>query len=581
MPAIKLTGFSGEQPRIIPRLMPETAAQAATNCRLDDGALTPFQKSSFVADIGTADAKTIYKHGNEWLSWATKVDAAPGPVADDRLYYTGDGKPKMRVGGDVYDLAVPRPTTPLTATLGGAGSGDVITRLYVYTWVTVFGEESEPCPASNEINWQPGNSVTLSGFASPPVGRQIAKQRIYRSQTSVSGTGLYLIAERPASNSDFADTVAVDAFQEPLRSLDWNAPPDDLQGLTALPNGMMAAFRGKELYFCEPWHPHAWPEKYVLTTDAEIIGLGAMGMSFVIMTKGQPYMAQGSTPDTMQMVKVEQNLPCINPASIVDLGFAIAYASNEGLVVVKPDGSCALVTANIFSADDWRRLSPSTIVGSQLSGRYVAFYENIQPDGTNLLGSVLLDLSGTAFLIRTSAAARAAHYDIASGALYFLKRGTTGIHRFDSPDANREMLYWKSKQFVLPYEENFGAIRIDVNDQETAEEKANTATEIAAITAENEATIAAGSILGDLNSAPLNIVPYGGDSLIPLPRPPGDISVGIYADGRLVKTITKGNKIKRLPSGFRARTWEVDVSATVQIQQIMVAKTVDELRAIP
>lgn len=581
MPAIKLTGFSGEQPRIIPRLMPDTAAQSAMNCRLDDGALTPFRKSSFIADTGSSDAVTIYKFGDDWLSWPTKVNAAPGPVADDRLYYTGDGVPKMRIGGDVYSLAVPPPDTALTATLGGSGSGDVVTRLYAYTWVTDFGEESEPCPASNEIQWQPGNTVTLSGFAAAPAGRNITRQRIYRSQTSTSGTGLYLIEDRAASTSDYSDTVAVDAFQELLPSLEWNAPPDDLAGLVALPNGMMAAFRGKQLYFSEPWHPHAWPEKYVLTTDAEIVGLGAMGLSLVVLTKGQPYMASGSTPDTMQMVKIEQNLPCINANSIVDLGFAIAYASNEGLVVVKPDGTCALATANIFSADDWRLIKPETMIGGQLSGRYAAFYANTLADGTKLLGTLLIDLSGSSFLIRSSVAATAAYYDIPTGALFFLKKGTTGVHRYDAPDAERETLYWKSKQFVLPYEENFGAIRIDVNDDETDADKANAAAAIAAVVAANEVTIAAGSILGEVNAAPLNTVPFAGDILVPIPRPAGAMTVRVYADRVPVATITKGNEPKRLPAGFRARTWEVDVSANVQIQQIMVAKTMDELKATP
>lgn len=581
MPAIKLTGFSGEQPRIVPRLMPDTAAQAATNCRLDDGALTPFRKPAFVVDTGESDALTIYKLGVDWLTWPTRVNAAPGPVAADRLYYTGDGAPKMLVSGEEFPLAVSAPGAALTATLGGSGSGDVVTRLYVYTWVTDFGEESEPSPASNEIQWQPGNSVTLSGFASTPAGRNITKQRIYRSQTSTSGTGLYLIEERSASTGDYSDTVAVDAFQELLPSLEWNAPPDDLKGLIALPNGMMAAFRGKQLYFSEPWHPHAWPEKYVLTTDTEIVGLGAMGLSLVILTKGQPYMAAGSTPDTMQMEKIEANLPCINANSIVDLGFAIAYASNEGLVAVKPDGSCAIATANIFSVDDWRRISPETMVGGQISGRYAAFYSNTLVDGTKLVGTLLIDLSGSSFLIRSSASATAAFYDVASGALFFLKRGTTGVYRFDSPDADRETLYWKSKQFVLPYEENFGAIRIDVDDAESDEDKANAAAARAAVIASNEALIAAGSILGELNAAPLNTVPFAGDILEPLPGQSGALSVRVYADQVAVATITKGNRALRLPAGFRARTWEIDVSANIQVQQIMVAKTMDELKATP
>ncbi|NKB96872.1 hypothetical protein HED48_23730, partial [Ochrobactrum intermedium] len=105
MPAIKLTAFTGEQPRLISRLLPATAAQFSVNTRLDDGGLTPFNTPVQEHSIASADAKTIYRFQNEWLWWTGIVHAAPGPVAEERLYYTGDGKPKMRVNGTVYDLA--------------------------------------------------------------------------------------------------------------------------------------------------------------------------------------------------------------------------------------------------------------------------------------------------------------------------------------------------------------------------------------------------------------------------------------------------------------------------------------------
>ena len=103
MAAIKITGFIGEQPRIIPRLMPETAAQSAVNTRLDDGGLTPMRRAALI-DTGDADWQTIYRHQGEWLGWEDIVNVAPGPVAQDRLYVTGDGVPKLIVGEDEYDL---------------------------------------------------------------------------------------------------------------------------------------------------------------------------------------------------------------------------------------------------------------------------------------------------------------------------------------------------------------------------------------------------------------------------------------------------------------------------------------------
>lgn len=580
MPAIKLTGFSGEQPRVIARLMPETAAQAALNTRLDDGALTPMRKAAQIAAVEGADWTTIYRHQGEWLGWAGHVHAVPGPVAQDRLYFTGDGVPKMLVEGDTYDLAVDRPATALTAAISGSGSGDVSTRLYVYTWVTEFDEESEPNPVSNAVDWQAGEDVILSGFAATPAGRGVNRQRIYRSQTGLSGTYFYLIAERAASASDFTDDIAVDALQEPLPSASWNSPPDDLSGLTAMPNGMMAAFVGRDLYFCEPYRPHAWPQRYVLTVDTPIVGLGAMGTSLIVLTEGQPYMADGAAPDVMQLVKIEQNLPCINARGIVDLGYAIAYPSHEGLVVVRAGGAFGIATANIFNRDAWLAYSPETMFGAQLSGRYIAFYETTTPEGALAIGALLIDLAGTSFLIRSDVVAKAAVHDTSSGGLFYLSSDGAIIYQFDAPGAARQKQYWKSKQFVLPYPENFGAIQIDVSASFTDQEELDLEELTALVVAANQALIDAGSILGDIDSAPMGVVTFGGDILESMPAEPSALTVGIYADGLLKATVTRTGRAVRLPSGFTARKWEIDVFGDVQVEQIVMAKTIDELKAV-
>ena len=580
MPAIKLNAFSGEQPRIIPRLLPDTAAQSAFNVRLDDGGLTPTRRSVQLEEIGSSTAKTIYRHQDEWLSWETVVNAAPGPVAEDRLYYTGDGVPKVLIGGVEYPLAVPFPAVKLTATVTGVGTGDIVTRTYVYTYVTAFDEESEPSPASTPVDWKPGQTMTLSAFVAAPAGRNITKRRIYRSQTGQSGTFFYLIAETAADASNYVDAVAVDGFQEPLPSTSYNAPPADLTGLTVLPNGIMAAFSGRKVYFSEPYRPHAWPEKYVITVDSPVVGLGAIGTSMVIMTTGMPYLVSGSTPDSMQQVKLEANLPCINARGIVDLGFAIAYPSNEGLVAVRADGSIGIVTQQLFNKLDWAALSPSTFIAAQISGRYIAFYETEDDDGNALAGAIFIDIGNTPFLIRASTRVNAVFYEISSGGLYFLNRGTTDIYRFDSPDGMRETLYWRSKRFVLPYPENFGAILVDAETSLSGAEQRNQQIEIAAIIARNVAAVAAGSVNGDINTLPINSIPVGGDTLELVPVATGVVNVGVFADGEKVAQVSRTNQICRLPDGFRARTWEIDVSGDVEVTQIVMGKTVTDIKAV-
>lgn len=578
MAGIKLTAFSGEQPLIQPNLLPDTAAQSAIDLRMNDGGLTPVRQAVQITNLGGSDHKTILKFDGEWLSFANAVNAVQGPVAQDRLYFTGDGVPKMRVGGSDYDLAVPAPATALTLTVNGAGTGNVATRVYVYTWVTDFGEESEPSPPSAGADWQSGQDVTLAGFEATPSGRNITKQRIYRSQTGEVGTYLYFIAERNVSTSDYNDTIAVDAFNEPLPSADWNAPPDGLSGIVSLPGGVLAGFVGKDLYFSEPWRPHAWPEKYVQTTDFNIVALGAVGSALIVLTAGQPYYVTGLHPSAMRMDKIEQNLPCINARAVVDLGFAIAFPSPDGLVVIAGDGSARLISANLFDRDSWSQLSPSTAIAGQLGGRYVLFYDTVDGSGNTVAGALYIDVGGTPFLLRSSEVATAAWHDVTEGKLYFLKKGTSDVFELDPTSGSRAQYFWRSKEFLLAAPTNFGVIQVDGDKTEDGQEAAKVAADIAAAEAANQALLASGSINGEINALEINALPIGGDGLLPLPDDTFVPEISVYADGNVIKTINTLDKPIRLPGGKLARCWEVSARGRTTIKQIAIAHTISDLK---
>lgn len=580
MALLKLTSFAGETPRIIPRLLADNYAQAAFNSRLNDGGLTPIRKPRFVRQLIDAPVDgfgTIYKHGEEWLSWPGRVYAAPGPVAEDRLYIMGDGVPKVRIAGVTYPLAVQRPSSPLTATATGTPTSDLgSNRVYVYTWVTGFGEESEPCPASNDVYWQPGQDVTLSGFVAPPVGRNITRQRIYRSQTSTTGTQLYFIAERDATSADYVDSISPEAINEVIPSTNWNAPPDDLTGLVAGPNGMMAAFRGKQVYFCEPNRPHAWPEIYVLTTEYPVVGLAWFSGSIAIVTTGVPYIATGTAPENMVMQKTEQNLPCINPRGVVDLGFSVVYPSYDGLVQVSNSGA-QVVSTNLFAREDWMKFNPATMVAGQYAGRYFTTYDYLDVKGQELTGAFIIDLTGEQpFLIRTNYKPNAMLYDLPSGSLYMLIGD--GIYEWDSLAQPYELQSWRSKLFVVPQPTSFGAILIETDEGLDEYDIAAIEAEAERIMAENAALFALPSIGGEVNGEAVNVFAVNGDLLQPIPTVNRNVTVSIYADQKLVASVGMVNKMARLPSGFKSAKWEVEVSSDMPIAQITMATTAQELK---
>ena len=576
MTTLRFAQFSGEIPKLLPRLLPDSGAQEAENVRLDDGGLTPVRKAKPVFTVsGLSDVQTIYKFGETWLAWSSVVHAVPAPVAADRLYYTGDGAPKMRIGTDIYDLAVPYPSTALTVTLGGTGTGDVITRLYVYTWVTDFDEESEPCPISAPVSWQSGKTVTLSGFVAAPAGRGISKQRIYRSQSSnQSGTDLFLIAERTAVTTDYVDTIDPTDFAEVLPSRDWNAPPDDLKGLISMPNGMMVAYTDKELCFCEPYRPHAWPEKYRLAMAFPIVGLGAYGTTVVAGTEGYPYVASGNSPESMIEEKIEVNLPCINGRGMVDLGYSIAYPSNDGLVIVA-NGGATVATENLFTRAGWQKITPSTIVSGQFSGRYFASYEYVEPDGITVTsGTFIIDLTGAQpFLLRTPTKATAYHYNLPTGALYFLVG--SDIFEWDALGEVNEIMTWKSKRIVLPAPITMGAILIEGSDVSLEQRVAINAA-IAVAEAANTVLFAQESMGSEIDGSAMAEMVFSGDELQNVPDSEF-ISVRVYADGKLIRTVTELDVVKRIPGNRKAKVWEIQVNGTAQVQQITMATTVREL----
>lgn len=575
---ITLIGFSGEQPRLLPTLLPDSGAREAWDVRLDDGGLTPTRRPIVVAAV-TVGHQTIYRHQGNWITRSGNVSFVPGPVADDRLYFTGDGAPKVLISGDIYALAVPRPAAALTATPSGSGTGNIATRLYVYTHVTAFGEESEPSPISNEINWQSGQSVTLSGFSAVPSGRGIDKQRIYRSQTGQTGTYLYLIAERTASAANYVDTIPVDAFQESLPSADWNAPPAGLSGLISMPNGIMAAFVGRDVYFCEPWRPHAWPEKYVLTTDSPIVGLAAIGNTLLIMTAGMPYVATGLHPADMAMRKIDMDLPCINARAVVNLGFAVCYPSHDGLVSVSPSGGASIVTASLFDRERWQALSPQTAVAARRAGRYVMFYDTMDGD-VRRLGAFEIDLSGQSFLVRHSVAASAAWYEVATGTLYYCRPGATEIAEFQPTSGAPHTLLWSSKEFLHPAPHNYGVLLVDSASSLSAAEQAVLTALRNAVLAQLAAESADDDLGAPLNATPLNDLPIGGDEYtIPLAATIGpEFEAIIIADGNIVHTTRDLDRPVRLPAGFTARTWEVSIRSNVSIKQATLATTMADLR---
>lgn len=403
-----------------------------------------------------------------WFHWTTDIDVARGPIAGDvteRTVFTGDGAPKVTdssiavSGGgtdypiNAYDLGIPAPAGTITATPGAGGGCDAALETsvaYVYTYVSGWGEEGPPSAASTIVQRCPGQTVDLSGMSTVPAGNyNIATKRIYRAATGTTGTSFLFLAEIPVANTTYADTTDDEDLGEVLPSETWVAPPADMKGIIALPNGIMAGFRENELCLSEPYLPHAWPIEYRLSTDAPIVAIGAFGASIVVATQGTPYLASGTDPATYSMVKVEMDQACVSKRGLVELhGVGVAYPSPDGLVVVGYGGA-RLATEAHFGRDEWQLLRPHTIEGYAWEGRYLGVYDDGSGSGKR---AFLFDPAGE--LVFLGIAPTAGFNDILTDSLY-LQVGDY-IERFDASGEALNAYRWRSKTFVTPKPVNFG-----------------------------------------------------------------------------------------------------------------------------
>lgn len=467
---------------------------------------------------------------------------------------------------------VPTPPTIGTVSSEYEGQGVLEYRAYVYTWVTDFGEEGPPS--------EPGIYVGYSGdpwvikLTAPTVAdttdRLITKVRIYRTITGLEGsTSFFLVKELPIATLSYTDTVPTTevASNNLLESTFWTAPPGDLMGIILMPNGIMAGWRSNEVWFSEPYRPHAWPAPYVLTVEYPIVGLGVMGQSLVVCTSNSTFIISGVNPGSMSQSRVPGLQACVSRGSIVTTPRGVVYASAEGIVLVTP-GELQVVTRKLISSDKWGDISefmvPSTIRASVVDNAYYCWgsvrpgcfdpggFDNdafLQTDYSGSYRGALIDLEDgrIAFTkLRTNMETVNCFTDSWSGETLVIRDGKI-FHLNRSPTNTREKYIWKSKVMETPNQRNFGAMRVYFSSYSFSPEL--------------------NPVRNVSQGQGLNADQWG--------------VVRVYADGRLVvvRELRTSGEIFKLPSGFKGTYWEIEIEARIEVFSVEMATTAKELQA--
>jgi hypothetical protein len=392
--SITLGPFLGLMPKVDAKLLGPQYAQVALDCDLASGAIAPARAPSPPIATLLNGTDTIYWFNptangglGYWLQFPDDVDLVRGPVADDpylRTYYTGDGAPKYTTvtlaqqGAGPYPgasraLGLPAPSAP-TAT-GPTGSpptgGQKVATSYVVTYVSDVGEEGPPSEPSNIVDrWDEG-TVNLTGISIASGQFTIVAKRIYRIELN----DVYqYVAEIPAATTTFADNFDTEFLGEPVPSSEWVAPNPNMRGLVAMRGGFMAGFWGNTVAFSERGQPHAWPIRYRLPLDFEIVAVAESAQGLMVGTKGAPYVISGTNPETMQDYKIEVIQACISKRSMVDMGEFVLYASPDGLVAAG-GAEARVITRNFITPEQWMaKYNPASIHAVLWGERYLGFY---------------------------------------------------------------------------------------------------------------------------------------------------------------------------------------------------------------
>ena len=411
---------------------------------------------------------------------------------------------------------------------------------------------------------------------------------------------------------DFTDDFLVSNLSVSLETDDYDKPNPDMVGLVIGQNNILAGFFDNQFCLSEPGRPHAWPIKYRLTFESNIVGIASFGGFFLVLTEDFPFQVSGSDPAVLDVARIEAPYPCLSKRSITNMPFGVVYATHGGLANYSSSGGIQLITQFVHYWETWEKfLDPSTIVGVFYDGKYFASYTKDGTDGAFMFEP---DRESGGFLVDITVPYGAAFLDPDTNVLAItLTEDDDGkIYQFDSEDEDFLPVRWKSKTIVTKNFLNLGAARVvgdydvDLTELENAQEFNDN---LAALNAQLFAAVEQFGTLnggtpyvdpdfgqtpnrGTLNAMILNGNGVGNENrdgggiiqsqvlLLPanLPAVQPVIFRLFINKEQIFETQLSDSSTFRLPTGYRTDTFEVEVSGSARIRAIHLAETPFGLR---
>jgi len=451
-------------------------------------------------------------------------------------------------------------------------SGVTKTRTYVYTWYTAWGDESVPSPVSGSLYMKDGQTVNITGLPSAWLGSYVGTYqtvglscRLYRTISSSSGTLYYKVADIPLGTTTYTDTVQDNVLTVALPALYYDQPAANMVGLKALHNGIMVGFFGNTVCFSEPGQPHAWPLKYRMQLDTDVVAVDNVGQTIVVLTKKNPWVVSGTHPALMNKTRMDYVLACTSKRGVVNMGYGLVFPTPGGLAVYSTSTGGDLLTKAVHDWDTWRiAVDYTTLLAKQYNGRYFA---------TSSKGSFMFERNDQigGYLVELDQPFTAVYYDPLAPNLYYANSGS--LYKWDDATQPYGQFDWKSKTLVTQDYLNLGAARVIAdygsNPNDIAIAAANNQTLIS-----NQAAITNKTSGGSIGGSSFGTVFIAGDTLIPLQPLTSGVQFQLYVDKTLVHSAQIADKeIFRLPTGYRSDTFEVRLTGNTRVRAIHLAET--------
>lgn len=393
----QLYEFYGIAPRLRRKQLPKNHATVAHDVDLTHGTLKPFREPLKVSNK-TGNVR-LHATGCDIFTWDECVTVAEWLPDCPRMFITGrNDYPETMTweGNDITyrRMGVPRPLTPPTVSAPRKDTEYSREVAYVVTYVNSFGEESAPSLPSEDLVIEDKDPVNILLDYNPPLEYDVKSIRIYRRETGFRTgaektqeltTNWFLVDELPIGTGSYIDTVGMMELDYGLSTKDVREPPANLSNITLIEqSALLVGSVGNKLYFSKHLQPHNFPLSDEMTLDDNIVALGSLGNTLFVATDGHPYKLVADMGcderDCREIVRFQEPMPmiaCHTGRGAVMTPFGMMYVSTDGIVLLPDGGPARVITTDVLSADDWRKLSPHTMRLAWHKGALFIVSENI------------------------------------------------------------------------------------------------------------------------------------------------------------------------------------------------------------